>query len=74
MNIVFGGSFNPVTIAHEKIVNLILSKFPDAKVIILPVGNSYNKPKLVSFNDRMTMLNLVFKDNLFFSKFGNYRV
>ena len=63
MNIVFGGSFNPVTIAHEKIVNLILSKFPDAKVIILPVGNSYNKPKLVSFNDRMTMLNLVFKDN-----------
>lgn len=63
MNVVFGGSFNPVTIAHEKIVSLILKKYPDANVIILPVGNSYNKPKLVSYNDRLEMLKLVFKDH-----------
>lgn len=63
MNIVFGGSFNPVTIAHEKIVNLILLKYPDAKIIILPVGNSYDKPKLVSFDHRMKMLEIVFKGN-----------
>lgn len=60
MNIVFGGAFNPVTIAHEKIVNLIRTKFPDANVIILPVGNSYNKPELIDFNDRIKMLNFVF--------------
>jgi|SRR5690554_894094 len=63
MNIVFGGSFNPPQVAHEKIVNLLLNKFSDAKVIILPVGDDYKKPELISFKHRFKMLKLIFGDN-----------
>lgn len=63
MNIVFGGSFNPPQNAHEKIVNILLNKFSDAKVIILPVGMDYHKPELISFKHRYKMLNLIFGNN-----------
>lgn len=63
MYIVYGGAFNPPTKAHYEIVNLILTKYPNAKVIVLPVGKAYNKANLVSFNDRFNMLKLMFKNN-----------
>lgn len=63
MNIVFGGAFNPLTIAHIEIVELLLNKYEDSKVIILPVGNDYNKPTLIDFNYRYEMLKIAFNNN-----------
>lgn len=66
MIIVFGGTFNPVTIAHEKIVLKIKEEFNPKKVIILPTGDSYTwKKDFVSFSHRFEMLKLSFKDELF---------
>lgn len=63
MNIVYGGAFNPPTLAHIEIVNVLLDKFPNSKLILLPVGNDYNKPELIDFQDRYNMLNLCFNNN-----------
>lgn len=60
MNIVYGGSFNPPSIAHETIVNILLQNYPLARVIILPVGNNYQKSYLINFNYRYSMLKLIF--------------
>lgn len=63
MNIVYGGSFNPPTIAHLEIVNKLLIEFPNSNVIVLPVGNSYDKKELIPFNYRYEMLKLMFNNN-----------
>lgn len=63
MNIIYGGSFNPPTLAHYEIVQTLLNNYPNAKVIIIPVGNTYQKDDLISFNHRFKMLELLFKDN-----------
>lgn len=60
MHIVFGGSFNPPTKAHVHIVRHLLSQFPDAMVILVPVGDDYRKPELAPFFMRMKMLKLAF--------------
>lgn len=61
MNIVYGGSFNPPTLAHEEIVKYLLSNFNCDSLIILPVGNVYGKSDLAPFNNRYEMLKIVFK-------------
>lgn len=63
MNIVYGGAFNPPSLAHIEIVNKLLEKYPKSNVILLPVGNDYNKQELIDFKDRYKMLKLCFKDN-----------
>lgn len=63
MYVVYGGAFNPLTKAHIEITNKILKTYPNSKVIIVPVGNDYNKPELIDFNHRFNMLKLAFKDN-----------
>lgn len=70
MNIVYGGSFNPPTQAHFKIVNKLINVYSESNIIVLPVGNSYNKPELIDFNHRFNMLKLMFKNskNVFISK------
>ncbi len=62
MHIVFGGSFNPPTYAHYTIVQTLLQKYPEATVLILPVGDDYQKPALVPFSHRFKMLSLMFKN------------
>lgn len=62
MVIVFGGSFNPPTIAHLNIVKKLLKTFKGSTVLILPVGDDYKKPELVHFSIRYEMLTLLFKD------------
>ncbi|MBU1094473.1 MAG: nicotinate (nicotinamide) nucleotide adenylyltransferase [Firmicutes bacterium] len=59
MLIVFGGSFNPPTLAHLKIVNKLLSTYPGSHVLLLPVGNDYSKPELIDIKHRITMLHLL---------------
>lgn len=56
----FGGSFNPVTIAHSVILNK-LSKM--GNVIVAPNGDNYELKDLVPFNQRVEMLKLEIEDN-----------
>jgi nicotinate-nucleotide adenylyltransferase len=59
MNIIYGGSFNPPTIAHLHIITKLLDIFDNSKVIVLPVGNDYHKPDLIDFKHRFNMLSLL---------------
>lgn len=63
MYIVYGGSFNPPTLAHFEIVNKLLENFNNSKVIVLPVGNKYSKNDLIDFKHRFNMLEILFKNN-----------
>lgn len=59
MIVVFGGAFNPPTIAHKE-VYLHITKHLDVKLFIyLPVSNHYTKRSLESNIHRMQMLNLM---------------
>lgn len=62
MLIVFGGSFNPPTVAHLKIVRKLLSTYHGSQVLLLPVGNDYSKPELIDIKNRIQMLNLLIRD------------
>ena len=62
MYIVFGGSFNPPTIAHRNVIVKLLQTFENSKVLLLPVGDDYHKPELVQFKHRKAMLELLTND------------
>lgn len=57
MKVVFGGSFNPPTIAHEKIIETLAQRFDE--VIIVPNGEKYRRKELFSNNDRINMLQII---------------
>ena len=59
----FGGSFNPPTIAHLEIVDSAINEFNLDKLIIVPMGDKYQKDGLISFEHRKKMLELAFKYN-----------
>lgn len=63
MIIVYGGTFNPPTLAHEKIANILIEKYKPEKFIFLPVGDYYTwKDDFVNFSHRKNMLELVFNE------------
>lgn len=59
MTIIYGGSFNPPTIAHYEIAKYILNKFPKSNLIFLPTANSYKKNDLGDFYSRVEMLEIL---------------
>lgn len=59
----FGGSFNPPTVAHFEIVNSAIKEMNLDKIIVIPMGDKYEKKDLISFNHRYNMLNLLFENN-----------
>lgn len=59
MIIVFGGAFNPPTIAHKEIYHHISKHVSVDLFIYLPVSNHYTKRSLESNFHRMQMLNLM---------------
>lgn len=61
---IFGGSFNPVTKGHLKIVASLLGNPEIAKVVVVPCGERKDKPDLLSGALRIEMLQLAFKDAL----------
>ncbi|MDR2828600.1 MAG: nicotinate-nicotinamide nucleotide adenylyltransferase [Acholeplasmatales bacterium] len=61
MNIVFGGSFNPVTKAHKQIIDYCFRKFKISNFIIVLAGTTYYKEYNVSYESRKAMLKLVLK-------------
>ncbi|NLN50681.1 MAG: nicotinate-nicotinamide nucleotide adenylyltransferase [Acholeplasmataceae bacterium] len=66
MIIVYGGTFNPPTIAHQKIAKQIIEKFKPSKFILLPVGDYYPwKDSFASFYHRKEMLKLTFPQPIF---------
>lgn len=60
---IYGGSFNPVTVAHVGIIEKILKTYPDAKVIVVPCSINYKKSGLMPNTLRLAMLKAVFKEN-----------
>ncbi len=59
--IIFGGSFNPPTIAHIELYNY-LKKHLNKDIIILPNGDHYPAKKLLSFEQRIDLINLAFEN------------
>lgn len=55
----YGGAFNPPTIAHENIIKAILKLIKNDKLVLVPVGNHYKKNGLVDINHRIHMLSLL---------------
>ena len=52
----FGGCFNPVTIAHIKLIKEAIVKCNLDKVYIIPMGDWYKKQELISSKHRYNML------------------
>lgn len=63
MNVVYGGTFNPITKAHETIVNTILNTFEVENFIFLPVGNFYTRKEITDDVHRVNMIKLSFQNN-----------
>ena len=59
MKIIYGGSFNPPTIAHYEIAKYILDKFPESEIVFVPTAQHYNKPGLCYDIDRINMLKIL---------------
>lgn len=62
MIVVFGGAFNPPTIAHKEIYYLISKQFDLEKFIFLPVSTKYSKAKLIDDKHRIEMLKMMIED------------
>lgn len=62
MVVVFGGAFNPPTIAHKEIYYLIDKLVGFDHFIYLPVSNKYNKSTLISDVYRIDMLKILIED------------
>jgi len=62
MIVIFGGAFNPPTVAHREIYFHIKEHLPIEKFIYLPVSNLYTKRSLVSNPHRLAMLKLLTRD------------
>ncbi len=58
MILVYGGAFNPPTLAHYKIADLLIKKF-NCNFIFVPVGGSYNKDNMISFEHRFNMTKII---------------
>lgn len=59
MNLVYGGSFNPPTLAHQAIIDKLINLYPEAKIIVVPVGDNYRKKDLAPFFHRAEMVKLL---------------
>jgi nicotinate-nucleotide adenylyltransferase len=59
MEIIYGGSFNPPTIAHYEIAKYIISMFPNDEFFFLPTSNFYEKDNLKDFQYRVDMLEIL---------------
>ena len=60
MNIVYGGSFNPPTLAHQKIVETLFDKLKPENIIIVPTADNYTWKNIANFNHRLKMCEIAF--------------
>lgn len=61
MKIIFGGAFNPPTIAHKEIYKYVMERIKADSFIYLPVSTLYTKNGLESNEHRYNMLKLLVK-------------
>lgn len=59
---IFGGSFNPVTRGHLKIVAALLKNKKIGKIVIIPCGDRKDKPGLLPGKTRVDMLQLALEE------------
>ena len=59
INIVFGGSFNPPTVAHYEMIQIVKASFAIDRFIIVPVGDHYKFKHVISAEHRFAMLELM---------------
>lgn len=60
MRVVFGGSFNPPTIAHKEIIKKLSSMYDE--VIIVPNGANYDRKSLDIYEHRINMIKILTND------------
>lgn len=58
----YGGAFNPPTVAHENIMNQVKKHIGKDTLVVVPVGDDYHKASLVSIHHRINMLACLKKD------------
>lgn len=59
---VFGGAFNPPTVAHYEVIKHLLKQDFIEKVYVMPVGDHYEKPGLMQAKHRYWMLKTMVAD------------
>lgn len=59
MEILYGGPFNPPTIAHLQIILYLLNKYKRSKVILLPTNKMYSREHLIDYHHRLQMLKIL---------------
>lgn len=59
----FGGSFNPLTIAHINLSKKIVKDCNLDRLIFVPIGDFYEKAELIDFKHRYNMIKLVCDEN-----------
>jgi len=59
MIVVFGGAFNPPTIAHYEVAKHMIKRSGVSKLLFVPVGDHYEKAGLVPAFHRVNMLKKV---------------
>jgi len=74
MLLLYGGSFNPPTLAHRAIICKLKSLYPEAMIAVVPVGDDYHKEHLVPFAHRYEMIKRMVKDlrGVIVSQMENY--
>ena len=60
MRVVFGGSFNPPTIAHKEIIKKLSSMYDE--VIIVPNGANYDRKSLDIYEHRINLIKILTND------------
>lgn len=61
---IYGGSFNPMHVGHEKIVEYVLKNLNMDKIIIIPVGiPSHRENNLEQSDTRLKICKEIFKNN-----------
>lgn len=53
---VFGGAFNPPTVAHYEIIKYLLKQHFIDEIMLMPVGDHYNKTGMAAAKHRFNML------------------
>jgi nicotinate-nucleotide adenylyltransferase len=57
----FGGTFNPPTIAHINLANKIIEELKLEKIVFMPMGDSYKKEGIIEAEHRYKMLQIAVK-------------
>lgn len=63
---VYGGSFNPPTSGHMKIVNQLIREKTVDVILVVPCGSRTDKPKFISSSHRLRMLKISLDEMLGF--------